>query len=124
MLLPPLRWRGGGKHRAGPRSWSWSGRVRQRCRDPGIFQEIGEQNMAVFGGDAFRMELHAVDRQVAVAHAHDQAVMAGCVNDQRFGQYFLLDDQRMVRPEEHTSELQSLMRITYSVFCLKKKNIY
>src|SRR3546814_6517109 len=25
------------------------------------------------------------------------------------------------RPEEHTSELQSLMRISYAVFCLKKK---
>src|SRR3546814_7947324 len=27
-----------------------------------------------------------------------------------------------VRSEEHTSELQSLMRISYAVFCLKKKN--
>src|SRR3546814_10285674 len=29
---------------------------------------------------------------------------------------------RSVRSEEHTSELQSLMRISYAVFCLKKKN--
>src|SRR3546814_8400663 len=28
---------------------------------------------------------------------------------------------RKVRSEEHTSELQSLMRISYAVFCLKKK---
>src|SRR3546814_4087721 len=28
----------------------------------------------------------------------------------------------LVRSEEHTSELQSLMRISYDVFCLKKKN--
>src|SRR3546814_5710154 len=28
---------------------------------------------------------------------------------------------RAVRSEEHTSELQSLMRTTYAVFCLKKK---
>src|SRR3546814_13550134 len=28
---------------------------------------------------------------------------------------------RMMRSEEHTSELQSLMRISYAVFCLKKK---
>src|SRR3546814_3873348 len=28
-----------------------------------------------------------------------------------------------LRSEEHTSELQSLMRISYAVFCLKKKNI-
>src|SRR3546814_6277673 len=27
----------------------------------------------------------------------------------------------LVRSEEHTSELQSLMRISYAVFCLKKK---
>src|SRR3546814_6686806 len=31
--------------------------------------------------------------------------------------------QRCPRSEEHTSELQSLMRISYAVFCLKKKNI-
>src|SRR3546814_5258693 len=30
---------------------------------------------------------------------------------------------RVVRSEEHTSELQSLMRISYAVFCLKKKTI-
>src|SRR3546814_7511904 len=29
----------------------------------------------------------------------------------------------IMRSEEHTSELQSLMRISYAVFCLKKKNI-
>src|SRR3546814_7177433 len=30
----------------------------------------------------------------------------------------------LVRSEEHTSELQSLMRISYAVFCLKKKHNY
>src|SRR3546814_9094513 len=30
-------------------------------------------------------------------------------------------DEKYVRSEEHTSELQSLMRISYAVFCLKKK---
>src|SRR3546814_10733706 len=30
--------------------------------------------------------------------------------------------RRPLRSEEHTSELQSLMRISYAVFCLKKKN--
>src|SRR3546814_10128984 len=29
--------------------------------------------------------------------------------------------RRVIRSEEHTSELQSLMRISYAVFCLKKK---
>src|SRR3546814_4089461 len=31
--------------------------------------------------------------------------------------------QQLDRSEEHTSELQSLMRISYAVFCLKKKKI-
>src|SRR3546814_10209884 len=37
---------------------------------------------------------------------------------------FLVDlpDLGGTRSEEHTSELQSLMRISYAVFCLKKKN--
>src|SRR3546814_4068692 len=44
------------------------------------------------------------------------------------GTIFLLrhaGDRRLLhaRSEEHTSELQSLMRISYAVFCLKKKNI-
>src|SRR3546814_10278682 len=45
----------------------------------------------------------------------------------------LVDDARLVaaraqrqrfRSEEHTSELQSLMRISYAVFCLKKKKTH
>src|SRR3546814_1144045 len=39
----------------------------------------------------------------------------------RTGTYTLNVDGRS---EEHTSELQSLMRISYAVFCLKKKKIY
>src|SRR3546814_5256432 len=42
--------------------------------------------------------------------AHRQYVPSGC-----------LDFARHERSEEHTSELQSLMRISYAVFCLKKK---
>src|SRR3546814_5168114 len=33
-------------------------------------------------------------------------------------------DDRQPRSEEHTSELQSLMRISYAVFCLKKKKTH
>src|SRR3546814_4615533 len=40
------------------------------------------------------------------------------INDERS-----LDCDVKARSEEHTSELQSLMRISYAVFCLKKKNI-
>src|SRR3546814_2317290 len=45
---------------------------------------------------------------------------AGDVED-REGLFHLLFS--LQRSEEHTSELQSLMRISYAVFCLKKKNI-
>src|SRR3546814_10457379 len=34
----------------------------------------------------------------------------------------IMGAKRTPRSEEHTSELQSLMRISYAVFCLKKKN--
>src|SRR3546814_3381232 len=41
----------------------------------------------------------------------------------RYGNPFVAvgDDRDGRRSEEHTSELQSLMRISYAVFCLKKK---
>src|SRR3546814_6475943 len=46
----------------------------------------------------------------------------GCVGRQGF--WTLPDDvaDAVMRSEEHTSELQSLMRHSYAVFCLKKKN--
>src|SRR3546814_9830918 len=34
-----------------------------------------------------------------------------------------LDSPRLLRSEEHTSALQSLMRISYAVFCLNKHNL-
>src|SRR3546814_4557775 len=40
----------------------------------------------------------------------------------RHGATWASDGQCGQRSEEHTSELQSLMRISYAVFCLKKKN--
>src|SRR3546814_8858759 len=41
-------------------------------------------------------------------------------DDQLFGDH----GNDLLRSEEHTSELQSLMRISYAVFCLKKKKIH
>src|SRR3546814_4263568 len=39
----------------------------------------------------------------------------------RIGQTTVVAVEPVSRSEEHTSELQSLMRISYAVFCLKKK---
>src|SRR3546814_993923 len=50
-----------------------------------------------------------------------------CARRRRTGEYsfsILMTGAKAscMRSEEHTSELQSLMRISYAVFCLKKKN--
>src|SRR3546814_8406916 len=55
--------------------------------------------------------------------AQETLVGGGCDDD--FGQRGLHEPSEIAealqRSEEHTSELQSLMRISYAVFCLKKK---
>src|SRR3546814_7167191 len=57
---------------------------------------------------------------------HDSAIINGFLD---LGIGGILDHSRglrirkLSRSEEHTSELQSLMRISYAVFCLKKKKI-
>src|SRR3546814_2773881 len=60
----------------------------------------------------------ADDAGLAVGEKHGHAV-GGQYAEQDAGR---ARDER-IRSEEHTSELQSLMRISYAVFCLKKKNI-
>src|SRR3546814_1044785 len=67
--------------------------VREAVEDQNIAEGIdGEDSMA--------------DAADAVHEDHDAQLVAGVAQ----------------RSEEHTSELQSLMRISYAVFCLKKKN--
>src|SRR3546814_19376024 len=52
--------------------------------------------------------------------------LTGWFRLQRLGAIRLSPGRRAVatRSEEHTSELQSLMRISYAVFCLKKTHTY
>src|SRR3546814_3943585 len=58
----------------------------------------------------------AADRQLRVAV---DGVGHGRVQD-----HLRAQAAQRARSEEHTSELQSLMRISYAVFCLKKKNTH
>src|SRR3546814_2745654 len=51
-----------------------------------------------------------------VVEVADHLARLGAIPQTRF------DVGKCLRSEEHTSELQSLMRISYAVFCLKKKN--
>src|SRR3546814_3493861 len=78
-------------------------------------------------GAAQLLDLRRRDRQEGLTEprrtrtGHVAAVSgdAGCHRDP-YGRHAARDDDRQ-RSEEHTSELQSLMRISYAVFCLKKK---
>src|SRR3546814_8701500 len=54
-----------------------------------------------------------------LAECTDRFVLAGDSKAEVFEPHFTYHGFR--RSEEHTSELQSLMRISYAVFCLKKK---
>src|SRR3546814_1832880 len=62
---------------------------------------------------------HAVEPHAVNVHA--LAVDAGADPQERDAVAMLGVHVRLDRSEEHTSELQSLMRISYAVFCLKKK---
>src|SRR3546814_4591019 len=56
-------------------------------------------------------------------HLRDVEALAGSMHLQTFAAIDLAQAQRgQLRSEEHTSELQSLMRTSYAVFCLKQKN--
>src|SRR3546814_4486180 len=64
-----------------------------------------------------------VSRWDIAAQAHDCVKTAlRALNDD--GSSSILIAGSLYRSEEHTSELQSLMRISYAVFCLKKKKKY
>src|SRR3546814_5922312 len=57
----------------------------------------------------------------AIAEAARVQLYAGSGRALHYGFDTLCDASNENRSEEHTSELQSLMRISYAVFCLKKK---
>src|SRR3546814_8160949 len=80
---------------------------RSPCAKAGILQKRRPLRTGSAGGEFLPIEL------------------SGRMLDIRRGR--LAADGRLANPvrsksEEHTSELQSLMRISYAVFCLKKKN--
>src|SRR3546814_9915327 len=81
------------------------------------------------------LETYAGARENSMGHRHWRAVAEGAGNLDAVlpGLQAIVDDELRHlgahwpsdlpahRSEEHTSELQSLMRISYAVFCLKKK---
>src|SRR3546814_3834248 len=64
--------------------------------------------------------------EIAVAAVAQHQLLVGIVEGEAAGQGFDGLAQTLLRgcrSEEHTSEPQSLMRISYAVFCLKKKKL-
>src|SRR3546814_8991997 len=83
--------------------------LRSRMEDTPIFREI---EMAGEEEQSTSAEL----KDLLLGYWRPLLIMGGMVVALNVVNYTLLS-----RSEEHTSELQSLMRISYAVFCLKKK---
>src|SRR3546814_5066023 len=94
-------------------------------------QLFGDETAAVKNGDRVTIETDAggatIQGQVsnvgAVVDADTRSVTARVVVDNADGalKRQMYVRAKIQRSEEHTSELQSLMRISYAVFCLQKK---
>src|SRR3546814_9467751 len=67
----------------------------------------------------YRAPTNSLEAKFSVEFAAAAALLAGHVGLGELDEGYL--QRRDVRSEEHTSELQSLMRISYAVYCLKKK---
>src|SRR3546814_9100939 len=93
-----------------------AGRSRRRRQGPGAahgalaaehgrYQAAGRRRRCTGGG----LDPRAHERH-GRTHRHQHGLVA--------------EAWRMIKSEEHTSELPSLMRISYAVFCLKKKKTH
>src|SRR3546814_9432004 len=75
--------------------------------------------------DSYRLPVYETRRSAAMPqHVYDAATRNATQTNMVRGGNGLENFEKAVafpRSEEHTSELQSLMRISYAVFCLKKK---
>src|SRR3546814_4315737 len=60
--------------------------------------------------------------ELATPHAAKNRQVIARHKQMLFGEAARVCGHTVLRSEEHTSELQSLMRISYAVFCLKNKN--
>src|SRR3546814_9624866 len=78
----------------------------------------------IIGAEHSHDAMRLVSHRGSCAHASFKPLLSCSFSIGGNGNLHLVDDAvdfRKRRSEEHTSELQSLMRISYAVFCLKKK---
>src|SRR3546814_2389984 len=86
-------------------------------RDATVQQRDHRAGITAGADQRRRMQLHRVDAKV---DRHFRQPRFGLHDGRRFRR----KPFEFERSEEHTSELQSLMRISYAVFCLKKKTLH
>src|SRR3546814_10249687 len=82
-----------------------------------VFWVVCGYSLALEAGNAF---IGGLDRVLLAGMARD-SVFPGTALPESVFVMFQMTFAIITRSEEHTSELQSLMRISYAVFCLKKK---
>src|SRR3546814_8669118 len=99
-------------------------RGRGRLSESNISEALREVRIALLEADVALPVVQAVIQRIKV-RAVGQEVLKSLTPGQALIK-IVRDELTLVmgaaRSEEHTSELQSLMRISYAVFCLKKKN--
>src|SRR3546814_2862833 len=83
--------------------------------------EVGEPAEPVVDRPGIGIGVERIDREIAARGIVAPVVGEGDRRAAAVGFDIAAQRRNLVRSEEHTSELQSLMRISYAVFCLKKK---
>src|SRR3546814_8851923 len=87
--------------------------------NPELVAACNERTVSAFALDAVPRISRAQKMDVLSSQANLAGYKAVIIGANEMGKIFPL--LMTARSEEHTSELQSLMRISYAVFCLKKK---
>src|SRR3546814_6002884 len=95
------------------------------------YEDIGTMNTKTWSlfGNADAELTEQLKLTVGLRYTEDKQDYVGCSRDYKGSMLpnvnvvnrFLFSAGGTLRSEEHTSELQSLMRISYAVFCLQKK---
>src|SRR3546814_6608095 len=105
--------------------------VEKRPVGNGVGSVLHSLGLAIGAGDRAAVEVVAADDDWRLQLASCHHLVEGEAEPVALAEAHPADPRREAlernalprhRSEEHTSELQSLMRISYAVFCLKKKN--
>src|SRR3546814_8488778 len=97
------------------------GRDLSRVAEPDARGRAFHQRKGVLGGEAGQVDVESGRAGIDGDRLGPIRDLDEMLREAREGAAVALEIEAAQRSEEHTSELQSLMRISYAVFCLKKK---